>query len=93
METLTTAAIAAALAGLPGWALTDADGATAIQKQYQFKDFVAAMAFVNAVAGRAEEVGHHPDILIRYNRVTLTLSTHDAGGVTTRDIELAQRVQ
>lgn len=93
METLTTAAIAAALAELPGWAPTDADGATAIQKQYRFKDFVAAMAFVNAVAERAEEAGHHPDILIRYNRVTLTLSTHDAGGVTTRDIELAQRVQ
>lgn len=61
----------------------------AIQRTYQFKDFVAAMAFVNTVADLAESAQHHPDILIRYNKVTLTLSTHDAGGVTEKDFALA----
>jgi 4a-hydroxytetrahydrobiopterin dehydratase len=60
-----------------------------IQRTFQFKDFVAAMAFVNEMADHAEEVQHHPDILIRYNKVTLTLSTHDAGGITDKDFDFA----
>jgi len=62
-----------------------------IIKQYQFADFRAAMAFVNAVADAANDADHHPDIDIRYNRVTLTLSTHSEGGVTEKDFALAAR--
>jgi 4a-hydroxytetrahydrobiopterin dehydratase len=63
-----------------------------ISRTYQFKDFVAAMRFVNAVAKRAEQAGHHPDIDIRWNRVTLGLTTHDAGGLTENDFALAQQL-
>ncbi|MFO0895233.1 MAG: 4a-hydroxytetrahydrobiopterin dehydratase [Phycisphaerales bacterium] len=61
-----------------------------IQRTFSLKDFVAAMAFVNQVAQEAEKVQHHPDILVRWNKVTLTLSTHDAGGITDKDLEFAQ---
>jgi 4a-hydroxytetrahydrobiopterin dehydratase len=60
-----------------------------IQRTFQFKDFVESMRFVNACADHAEDVQHHPDILIRFNKVTLTLSTHDAGGITDKDFEFA----
>ena len=60
-----------------------------IQRAYRFKDFVQAMAFVERIAERAEAVQHHPDILIRYSRVTLSLSTHDAGGITEKDFDFA----
>ncbi len=58
-------------------------------REWTFKDFVAAMAFVNQVAGIAEAAGHHPDIDIRYNRVQLGLVSHDAGGITQRDAAMA----
>ena len=61
----------------------------AIQRTFEHKDFVAAMQFVNTVADMAEEQQHHPDILIRWNKVTLTLSTHDAGGITEKDFNFA----
>ncbi|MHC4975637.1 MAG: 4a-hydroxytetrahydrobiopterin dehydratase [Planctomycetota bacterium] len=60
-----------------------------IQRTYQLSDFKESIAFVDKVATLAEERDHHPDILIRYNKVTLTLSTHDAGGITEKDFELA----
>lgn len=60
-----------------------------IQRTYAFADFVGSMAFVNRVAERAEEVQHHPDILIRYSKVTLTLSTHDCAGLSEKDIGFA----
>jgi 4a-hydroxytetrahydrobiopterin dehydratase len=63
-----------------------------ISRTYQFKDFVAAMRFVNAVAKCAERAEHHPDIDIRWNRVTLGLTTHDAGGLTEKDFALAQQL-
>jgi 4a-hydroxytetrahydrobiopterin dehydratase len=63
-----------------------------LTRTWSFKDFGEAMAFVNRVAGVAEEAGHHPDIDIRYNKVTLGLVTHDAGGVTEKDAEMAQRL-
>ena len=62
-----------------------------IQRTFAFEDFVASMKFVNAIAVYAEEVQHHPDVLIRYNKVTLTVSTHDAGGITYKDFELASK--
>jgi 4a-hydroxytetrahydrobiopterin dehydratase len=64
-----------------------------IQRTFRFKDFVAAMHFVEQVADRAERVQHHPDILIRYSRVTLSLSTHDAGGITDKDFDFAQAAE
>ena len=64
-------------------------GRPAIRKEYRHADFTAAMAFVNRVAGLAEAADHHPDILINYDRVTLTLTSHDAGGLTERDFRLA----
>ncbi|HKB12482.1 MAG TPA: 4a-hydroxytetrahydrobiopterin dehydratase [Vicinamibacterales bacterium] len=66
---------------LDGWTL-DGD---AIRKQYTFKDFPEAIAFVNRIAPEAEKADHHPDIVINYKRVTLTYSTHDEGGLTEKD--------
>jgi len=75
-----------ALAALPQW---KRDGQI-IARTYEFKDFPAAMKFVNAVAELAELAQHHPDIDVRWNRVTLALTTHDAGGLTTKDFALAR---
>ena len=61
-------------------------------REWKFKDFVEAMEFVNHVATLAESVGHHPDIDIRYSQVLLGLVSHDAGGVTNRDISMAAQV-
>jgi 4a-hydroxytetrahydrobiopterin dehydratase len=61
----------------------------AIQRTFGFGDFNGAIGFVDRVAVRAEEVQHHPDILIRYSKVTLTLSTHDAGGLSEKDFAFA----
>ena len=69
--------------GLNGWSLEG----DAIKKQYTFKDFPEAIAFVNRLAPEAEAADHHPDILINYKRVTLTYSTHSEGGLTTRDFD------
>ena len=76
------------LTGLAGWQLAD----NAIKKQFKFNDFMSAMAFVNRVADAAEAVDHHPDITINYTRVTMSLSTHSAGGITVKDFELAQKI-
>ena len=88
MEKMSEAEIAAALPQVPEW--SELNGA--IQRTFQFKDFVEAMKFVNEVAAQAEREQHHPNILIRWNKVTLTLSTHDSGGITSKDFELAKRV-
>jgi 4a-hydroxytetrahydrobiopterin dehydratase len=63
-----------------------------LEREWSFADFVQAMAFVNRVAELAEEAGHHPDIDIRYNRVRLGLVTHDAGGVTKKDADMAAKL-
>ena len=80
--------IAAALAGLTGW---DRAG-DAITHSVTLGDFKAAMLYVGAVAYLAESANHHPDIAINWNRVTLTLSTHSAGGLTGADFALAKRI-
>jgi 4a-hydroxytetrahydrobiopterin dehydratase len=87
MTKLTDGQIEAALANRPEWAHVG----EAIQRTYQFKDFVVAMKFVDQVALAAEQAQHHPDMLIRYSKVTLTLATHDAGGITEKDFALAAR--
>jgi 4a-hydroxytetrahydrobiopterin dehydratase len=86
MSKLNASEIKSALAAVPEWAKQD----ETISRMYQFKDFPAAVRFVNAVAELAERAWHHPDIDIRWNKVTLTLTTHDAGGLTEKDFTLAQ---
>lgn len=85
MQTLSSEEIAQRLTSLPQWL----EVSDAIQRTYRFKDFRGSMRFVGAVAKAAEAASHHPDILIRYNKVTLTLSTHDASGITEKDFSLA----
>jgi len=77
-----------AMGSIPQW--TELNGE--LQRTYQFDDFKQALAFVQRVAQAAERRQHHPDILIRYNKVTLTLTTHDAGGITDKDFELAAEI-
>lgn len=83
------AQVSSSLEELKGWTEVN----DKIQRTYQFRDFNAAMDFVNQAAELAERSQHHPDILIRYNKVTLTLSTHDAGGITSKDFEYAGAVE
>ncbi|MBU6402855.1 MAG: 4a-hydroxytetrahydrobiopterin dehydratase [Verrucomicrobia bacterium] len=87
MAKLTPNQIQTALAAVPAWSLRG----QVIARTFAFQDFPAAIRFVNAVAELAEQAGHHPDIDIRWNKVTLTLSTHDQGGLTGKDFDLARR--
>jgi 4a-hydroxytetrahydrobiopterin dehydratase len=89
---LTEDEITTKLADLPDWSLTSSEGATAIAATFELTDFQAAMDFVNQIAHEAEQMDHHPDIDIRWNKVTLVLSTHAKGGVTPLDIELVHRI-
>ena len=79
--------IAPALATVPQWQRQG----DVIARTFQFKDFPAAMKFVDAVAPLAEQAWHHPDIDIRWNKVTLALTTHEAGGLTRKDFDLARQ--
>ena len=88
MSRLDEAGVIEALRRTPGWERTGAE----IRRTYRFGDFREALAFVNRVGELAERAGHHPDIDIRYNAVTLALSTHDAGGLTSKDFELARAI-
>lgn len=65
----------------------------AIQKKFEFKDFSESMVFVNAIAGIAEEEGHHPDIIISYNKVTVLLTTHAIEGLSTNDFIIASKLE
>lgn len=64
----------------------------AISREWRFDDFASALAFINRVGEIAEDADHHPDIYNSWNRVRLSLTTHDAGGLTDRDFELAKRI-
>lgn len=85
---LDDAAVTEALKGTAGWARSG-DG---IERRYQFANFRESLAFVNRVGALAEELDHHPDIVIEYSKVRLFLTTHDSGGLTTNDFELARRI-
>jgi 4a-hydroxytetrahydrobiopterin dehydratase len=89
MAIMSDAEVKAALGELPGWELAGGD----IVKEYKFADFVAAIAFVNQLADRAEAANHHPDIDIRWNKVRLALSTHSEGGLTGKDFALATEIE
>ena len=88
MKKLNAPEIKTALATVPDWKKQG----DMITRTFEFKDFSAAMKFVNAVAELAEQAWHHPDVDIRWNKVTLTLTTHKAGGLTEQDFALAQKV-
>jgi 4a-hydroxytetrahydrobiopterin dehydratase len=86
-ERLSTEARAAAMAELPGW--SDVAGRDAIARTFQFKTFNQAFGFMTRVALKAEQMNHHPEWFNVYNKVEVTLSTHDAGGVTELDTKMA----
>ena len=88
MSPLTENEIQALLPRVPGWQRQGAE----LRRTWTFPDFKGSMAFVNRVADLAEAANHHPDVDIRYSRVTLVLSTHDAGGLTTRHFSLAESI-
>jgi 4a-hydroxytetrahydrobiopterin dehydratase len=85
---LSQAEIAARLATIPNWQLVNGE----IVRTFQFPNFVASLAFVNKAGQLAEAANHHPDIDIRYNKVRLGLVTHDAGGLTANDFNLAAEI-
>jgi len=82
---LTDSEIPSALEDLPGWQ----HSGKAIERTLKFPDFVTAISFVNRIADAAEKANHHPDITIHYSQVTLSLWSHDSGGVTKRDLKMA----
>ncbi|RMG19506.1 MAG: 4a-hydroxytetrahydrobiopterin dehydratase [Bacteroidetes bacterium] len=77
------------LTTLPGWQFKEGG----IEKSFQFKDFVQAFGFMSQVAILAEKANHHPEWFNVYNKVNIRLSTHDAGGLTSKDFDLAQQIE
>ena len=88
MELLNDEQVEAELATVPGWSQSDSSIVTVVTR----KDFRDALLFVNAVGYLAERAGHHPDVLVQWSKVTLTLSTHSAGGLTAADFALARGI-
>lgn len=86
---LSDAEIQAALVELPGWMLENG----MLVKTYEHPTFPEAIVFVNAVAQLAELANHHPDVDIRYSKITLRLVTHDSGGITSKDVRLAKEIE
>ena len=78
-----------ALGGLPGWSRRG----DVLTKTFAFERFSDGIAFINRVAKAADEMNHHPDIDVRFTKVTIVLSTHDAGGITQSDLQLAERIE
>ena len=87
-DTLSQTALGEALASLEGWTMSE--GGDALERTYRFSDFMTAFGFMGRVAVYADVVDHHPEWFNVYNRVDVTLTSHDAGGVTRRDIAMAR---
>ncbi|NEO28101.1 MAG: 4a-hydroxytetrahydrobiopterin dehydratase [Kamptonema sp. SIO4C4] len=87
-QLLSDTQIQANLQQLSGWTQ---EGKT-IQQTFKFKDFVTAIDFVNRLVEPAETAGHHPDLEISYNKVTVSMTTHDAGGLTEKDFDMAKKI-
>jgi 4a-hydroxytetrahydrobiopterin dehydratase len=85
MTILNSEEIQRGLESIPNWRLEKGE----IVRTFQFQNFAQALQFVNLVGKAAESLGHHPDIDIRYNKVRLALTSHDAGGLTSKDFSLA----
>ena len=88
-EPLSEQEISAALAGLPGWSVAGGK----LRREYRFPDFIHAFGFMATAAIAIEKMNHHPEWFNVYNRVTVELVTHDAGGITHNDIELARKLE
>ena len=88
MPVLTDVEVKQSLGRLKGWQ----QSGKAIQRVFEFPDFKVAMQFVNKVADAAEQAQHHPDIDIRYNKVTMAVVSHDSGGVTEKDMGMAEKI-
>ncbi len=91
IQKLDPQAIQSALKSLDGWAL--ADDRQALFKSFKFKDFNSAWGFMGRIALLAEKMDHHPEWFNVYNRVDITLTTHDAGGISERDIKMATKIE
>jgi 4a-hydroxytetrahydrobiopterin dehydratase len=89
MALLDDTEIEAGLAELPGWE----HAGEAIAKTFERGDFVGSVSFVDSIVGPAEEMNHHPDLEISWDKVTVTISTHSEGGLTAADFELAKRIE
>ena len=90
MSLLTQDEITRNLSSLSGWVQEEKQ----IAKEYQFKDFIEALTFVNKLGTEAEKMNHHPDIFIHsWNKVKITISTHSEGGITKKDFQLAQKIE
>ncbi len=88
MSALSKVEIQEKLKGMERWS----HAGKALHKKFTFKSFVPAIGFVNRIAEAAEKAGHHPDITINYNLVSISLSTHSEGGVTEKDFQLAKEI-
>ncbi len=89
MTLLTEKEISSELTNLDGWAKNGEQ----IEKTFVLRDFIDSIGFVNKIAILSEKADHHPDILIRWNKVSITLSTHSEGGITEKDINLAREIE
>jgi 4a-hydroxytetrahydrobiopterin dehydratase len=87
MAALSDREIKSKLVSVPDWQIESGE----LTRTFLFKDFRASLQFVNKVGEQAEQAGHHPDIDIRYNKVRLALVTHDAGGITDKDFDVAAK--
>jgi 4a-hydroxytetrahydrobiopterin dehydratase len=87
MTALTTKQVSLRLKAIPNWSKR----AQTILRTFKFEGFLESMDFVNRIARKAQKINHHPDIDIRFNRVTLKLTTHDEGGITKKDFFLARQ--
>ena len=89
MPALTQQEINTRITKLPEWTIDSGE----LARTFTFKNFLSSVDFVNQIAKEAENMGHHPDIDIRYNRVRIALTTHDAGGITEKDFQLAKEIE
>lgn len=87
MPALTAKQVSLNLKGVPNWSKR----AKTIRRTFQFEGFLNALSFVNRIAKKAQRINHHPDIDIRFNKVTLKLTTHDEGGLSKKDFSLARQ--
>jgi 4a-hydroxytetrahydrobiopterin dehydratase len=87
MPALTAKQVSLRLKAVPNWSKR----AQTILRTFKFEGFLKSIAFVNRIAGKAQKINHHPDIDIRFNKVTLKLTTHDEGGLTKKDFSLARQ--
>ncbi len=85
--------ITTALRGLPGWQAAEVGGKPGISKTFRCGNFLSGLAFVTQVAVLAERAGHHPDVMLTYPSVTVSLTTHDAGGLSDKDFALAREIE